>query len=88
MLNSIKDVLEDHQQAVIENCACAIPLLETAMNSVDDSWRDVGSILEEFQHLHYEACELGPPDPLVLADYLLRAEMDSDFSSFSNAVET
>jgi uncharacterized Zn finger protein len=48
----------------------------------------VGSVLEEFQHLHYQACELASPDPLVLADYLLRAEMDSSFGSFSNAVET
>jgi uncharacterized Zn finger protein len=55
---------------------------------VDDSDGEVGSVLEEFQQLHHEACELAQPDPIALAEHLFQGEMDSGFGSFSNAVET
>jgi len=48
----------------------------------------VGSILEEFQELHYQACELAQPDPIALAEHLFQGEIDSGFGSFSNAVGT
>lgn len=88
VLDSIRELLEDHPQAVIALCEYAIPLIETALNSVDDSNGEVGSVLEAFQELHYEACELDPPDPIALAERLFHGELDSDFGSFSNAVET
>ncbi len=88
VLDSIQDLLADHPQAVIELCEYAIPLIETALNAVDDSSGEVGSILEDFQELHYEACELAQPDPIALADHLFQGEMESGFGSFSNAVET
>jgi uncharacterized Zn finger protein len=88
VLDAIKDLLEDHPQAAIELCEYAIPLIETALNSVDDSDGEVGSVLEEFQQLHYEACELAQPDPIALAEHLFQGEMDSGFGSFSNAIET
>jgi uncharacterized Zn finger protein len=88
VLDSIKDLLDNHPQAVIELCEDAIPLIETALNSVDDSNGEVGGVLEAFQELHYEACERARPDPIALAERLFHAELDSDFGSFSNAVET
>ena len=84
---SIKDLREGHSAAVIQ-CEYAISLIETAMNSVDDSNGELGGVLEEFQELHYEACKLAQPDPIVLADHLFQGQMDSEFGSFSNAVET
>jgi uncharacterized Zn finger protein len=86
VLGEIEVLVEDHPQAVMELCEYAIPLIETALNSVDDSSGEVGSILEEFQELHYQACELAQPDPIVLAEQLLAAEMESEFGSFANAV--
>ena len=88
VLDSLKELLKDHPQAVIELCEYAIPLIETALNSVDDSNGEVGGILEELQELHFEACQLDPPDPIALADHLFQGEMDSGFGSFSNALET
>lgn len=88
VLDSIRDLFNDHPQAVIELSEYAIPLIETALNSVDDSNGKVGDILEDFQELHFEACKLASPDPTALADYLFQSEMDSGFGSFSNAVET
>jgi uncharacterized Zn finger protein len=88
VLDSIQALLEDHPQAVIELSADGISLLETAMNSVDDSSGELGSLLEAFQSLHYEACKLAPPDPVDLAEQLFDNEMESGFGSFSNAVET
>jgi uncharacterized Zn finger protein len=88
VLGSIEDLLEEHPQTVIELCEYAIPLVESAMNSVDDSSSDLGMVLDDFQTLHYNACELAQPDPITLAGYLFQAEMDSGFGSFSNAAET
>jgi uncharacterized Zn finger protein len=88
VFDSIQDLLEDHPAAVIELCEYAISLMETALNSVDDSSGEVGGILEAFQKLHFEACELVHPDPKVLAEHLFQGEMDSGFGSFSHAVET
>jgi uncharacterized Zn finger protein len=88
VLDSIKDLLDDHPQAVIELCEDAISLIETALNSVDDSNGEVGGVLEAFQELHLEACERSRPDPIALAERLFQAELDSGFGSFANAVET
>jgi uncharacterized Zn finger protein len=86
VFSSIQDLLETHPNAVIELCATAIPMMEKAMNSVDDSNGEMGSILEEFVELHYEACDLAKPDPIQLAEFLFHSEINSDFGSFSGAV--
>ena len=88
VFDSIQDLLENHPAAVIELCEYAISLIEAALNSVDDSSGEVGSILEAFQKLHFEACELAHPDPIGLAEHLFQGKMDTGFGSFSNAVET
>jgi hypothetical protein len=88
VLGSIQELQEDHPQAVIELCKYAIPMIENALNVVDDSNGEVGDILVEFQALHYEACDRVRPDPIALAEQLFQGEMESDFGSFDNAVET
>ncbi len=88
VFHSIQDLLDNHPDAVIELCESAIILLETALNSVDDSNGEVGSILEDFLDLHHQACDRAHPDPIRLAEQLFQSEMGSEFGSFSNAVET
>jgi uncharacterized Zn finger protein len=85
---SIETLLKAHPQTVVELCEYALPLLETAMDSIDDSNGYVGEIMEDFQALHYDACELAQPDPIALAERLLEAELNSGFGTFSSAVET
>jgi uncharacterized Zn finger protein len=88
VLRSIQDLLEPQPQIVIELCEYGLSLLETALNSIDDSGGDIGMVMEEFQTLHYSACERAQPDPIALAERLFHAEMNSQFGSFSSAVET
>jgi uncharacterized Zn finger protein len=85
---SVEALLEAHPQIVIELCEYALSLLETAMDSIDDSSGYVGAIMEDLQALHHDACELAPPDPIALAERLLEAELNSGFGTFSSAVET
>jgi uncharacterized Zn finger protein len=89
VLDAIANLLSEGQaQAVMELCEYAIPLLETAMNSVDDSNGYVGAILEEVQDLHYRACEQVKPDPITLAERLFEFEMGTGFDTFYGAVDT
>ncbi|MEB3293369.1 MAG: hypothetical protein VKJ24_09420, partial [Synechococcales bacterium] len=85
--DSIQALLPQYPQNVIDLCEAAISLLGPAMNSIDDSSGDVGSCLEEFQNLHYQACELAPPDPVTLANRLFNIEIESEFGSFANAAD-
>jgi uncharacterized Zn finger protein len=88
VLNSIQEILEDYPQSVLKLCEYAIPLFEKALDSIDDSSGEVGGLMDEFEELHFDACELAKPDPAALAYYLLHSEMDSGFGGFHNAVET
>jgi uncharacterized Zn finger protein len=88
VLTSIEDLLEAHPLAVLELCEYGLSLLETAMNSVNDSSGEMGCLQNAFEKLHYQACELGSPDPVVLATQLFHGEMNSGFGVFEKAVET
>lgn len=89
VLDSITALLETGQpDAVIALCEYAIPLIEDAMQSVDDSDGHLGGILEETQDLHYQACEQAQPEPIGLAGRLFELGLESDFDTFSNAVDT
>jgi uncharacterized Zn finger protein len=88
VLGSIEDLIEAHPQTVMELCEYALSLFESALNSVDDSSGDVGMVVEDFQTLHYKACELAHPDPIALAERLLQSELNSGFGIFSSAVKT
>jgi uncharacterized Zn finger protein len=89
VLDAIANLLTEGQaQVVMELCEYAIPLVETAMNSVDDSNGYVGGVLAELQDLHYRACEQAKPDPIALAERLFEFEMGTGFETFYGAVDT
>jgi uncharacterized Zn finger protein len=89
VLDSIAALLDTgHAQTVMELCEYAIPLLENALNSMDDSDGDGGAVLEDVQELHYRACEIAKPDPIALAERLFEFEMGTDYDTFGNAVNT
>jgi uncharacterized Zn finger protein len=89
VLDSIADLLEQgHASAVIDLCEFAIPLLEAAIGSVDDSNGYVGELLEQVQELHHRACEQAQPDPIALAERLFELEMGSDYGMFAGALNT
>jgi uncharacterized Zn finger protein len=89
VLDSIADLLEQgHASSVIDLCEFAIPLLEGAIESVDDSNGHVGSLLEEVQELHHRACKQAQPDPIALAERLFELEMGSGYDVFSGALNS
>lgn len=89
VVNSVRDLLDKgHADGVVELCEYALPLLEEALNSVDDSNGSVGGLLEEVQQLHHQACEVAKPDPEDLAKRLFWWEMNTAFDTFYGAVDT
>lgn len=86
VLGSIRDLVVQEPEFVMELCEEAIPMLETAMNSIDDSSGYVGMIFDDFQTLHYEACQLALPNPIDLAYRLFDLYLNSDYGIFSGAV--
>ncbi|HEY9695785.1 MAG TPA: hypothetical protein V6D10_00725 [Trichocoleus sp.] len=89
VLDSIAPLIEQgHGEAVVQLCEYAVPLLEDALGSVDDSNGEVGSVLEQMQKLHYEACQQAKPDPIALAERLYELEMNAEFDTFYGAVNT
>ncbi|UBF27128.1 hypothetical protein K9N68_03945 [Kovacikia minuta CCNUW1] len=77
-----------HAQAVMELCEYAIPLLETALNAIDDSNGYAGGVLARLQELHLRACKQAKPDPLKLAERLFEFEMGTAYDTFYGAVDT
>ncbi len=88
VLNSIKDLLEEQPEMVLELCEYGLSQIEIAMNSLDDSMGNMGMLIDDFQNLHVKACKLAHPDPVALADRLLTAEIESGYGIFSDAVTT
>ncbi|MEO1147821.1 MAG: DUF6880 family protein [Cyanobacteria bacterium J06638_22] len=92
-VNSVVKGLEDllatgYALDVVQLCEEAVTLIEEAYNSVDDSSGSLGAVLWDVQALHLRACEQANPDPHVLAERLLRLEIDLEYSdAFSNALE-
>ena len=76
------------------NPAAAIPLVEhairrveAALGDVDDSGGAVGGVLETLAEVHLQACLAVRPDPVELARSLFRAEMESQYDTFSGAAQ-
>ena len=86
VFRSLRDLVQNEPQAVMELSEEAIPMLERALESIDDSSGYVGMIFEDFQALHLQACELDSPNPIALAERLFDLYMNSGFSTFDNAV--
>lgn len=92
-INSVVSGLDDllatgYALDVVQLCEETVTLIEEAYNSVDDSSGDLGAVIWDVQGLHLRACEQANPDPHVLAERLLRLELDLEYSdAFSNALE-
>ncbi|MBW4659099.1 MAG: hypothetical protein KME15_10525 [Drouetiella hepatica Uher 2000/2452] len=87
VIESIAKLLEDHAQAVMELCEYAMPLLNEATQSIDDSDGDLGEIMSDVQELHHQACQKVKPDPIALADRLYQLEMADPYEIFYGAAE-
>lgn len=86
VLESIQELVTREPDAVVELCEAAMVMLERAMNAIDDSSGYVGTILDDVQSLHYEACQLGSPDPIALACRLFDLYLYSDYGLLGGAV--
>ncbi|MBE9100313.1 DUF6880 family protein [Vacuolonema iberomarrocanum] len=89
VVNGLEDLLvTGYALDVVQLCEETVTLIEEAYNSVDDSSGSLGAVLWDVQALHLRACEQANPDPHVLAERLLRLELDLEYSdAFSNALE-
>ncbi|MFM7426421.1 MAG: SWIM zinc finger domain-containing protein [Elainella sp.] len=89
VIDSFSALLETGQaETLITLCEWAVPLLEQAICSVDDSNGYLGALLSDLQELHYQACEQAKPDPIQLAERLFQLELASSFDPFYGAADT
>ncbi|MDO9047016.1 MAG: SWIM zinc finger family protein [Methylobacter sp.] len=80
VVESLAELLTpDSAAMLIELAEYAIERVEKAMEQIDDSNGEVGSIVETLGDLHISACELAKPDPQALAERLFRLETTSPF---------
>ncbi len=73
--------------AVIDLVEHALARVEHAMEQIDDSDGEIGSLLAELQDLHFAACKLARPDPVKLAERLYQWEVDGNWDVFYGAAE-
>jgi len=88
VVESIANLLETQAKAVMELCEYAIPLLNQATQSIDDSNGELGGVMSNVQELHHKACQKAQPDPIALADRLFYLEMVDPYEIFYGASET
>ncbi|WP_295409296.1 DUF6880 family protein [uncultured Thiocystis sp.] len=75
IVDSLEELLTPETAAVlVELTEYAIERVENAMEHVDDSDGEVGSVGERLGQLHLDACVMARPDPLELATRLFRLE--------------
>lgn len=91
-VQSVIDALEElvevgYASDVVDLSEEAMSLLDDALESVDDSDGNLNEILDQVQELHYRACEIARPNSQALAERLFRAELESGFGFFHNALE-
>lgn len=60
---------------LVELLEYAIERVEDAMQSIDDSNGEAGSIEDALGDMHLNACELAQPESCALAERLFRMEM-------------
>lgn len=80
LTESLQELLTpDSASASIELAEYAIERIENALQDIDDSNGEVGSVVDELGTLHRQACEMASPDPEKLAEHLFRLEMTLPF---------
>jgi uncharacterized Zn finger protein len=76
LVESLEELLTpDSAGMLVELLEYAIERVEDAMQNIDDSNGEVGSLEDALGDLHIKACELARPDPEALAERLFRMEM-------------
>ncbi|MEQ1544268.1 DUF6880 family protein [Methyloglobulus sp.] len=76
LVESLEELLTpDSAGILVELLEYAIERVEDAMQNIDDSNGEVGSIADALSDMHLKACELAQPVPCVLAERLFRMEM-------------
>jgi uncharacterized Zn finger protein len=89
VIGSVENLLQrGHAKEVRELSERALQRLESAMNELDDSDGEMAPILERWQEVHLEACQVEKPDPEALAKFLFAWELKSDWEIFLGAAET
>lgn len=71
---------------VVDLAEHALGAAEHALEYVDDSDGEMGSVIERLEELHIQACRLAAPDPVALADRLFRRELEGQWDVFDRAV--
>lgn len=88
VVDSIEELRKDgHASEAIELVEHALRAVEEAMQSVDDSDGEMGSLLERLQEIHLVSCLKAPPDPVDLAKRLFAWEMSTPWDTFYGAAE-
>lgn len=76
LVESLEKLLTpDSAGMLVELLEYAIERVEDAMQNIDDSNGEVGSIADALGDMHLKACELAQPEPCALAERLFRLEM-------------
>jgi uncharacterized Zn finger protein len=78
---------QGYAAAVVELCEYALKRAERAIEYIDDHDGDMYGVMEDLQELHVAACRKAKPDPLELAERLFNWELQSDWDTFSHAIE-
>lgn len=88
VIDAVERLLDaGHPGAVIELSEYALATLDELSGLVDDSDGHVGLLHDRLQRLHLAACERGDPDPVELAERLLRFQLESELEAFWDAAE-
>jgi uncharacterized Zn finger protein len=86
VIDAVQRLLDDgHAGVVVELTEYALSALSELGGLVDDSDGHVGVLRDRIERLHLAACERGDPDPLRLAERLLRFQLESDLEAFWDA---
>lgn len=77
----------DQAALVIELSEFAIEQVEQALEQISDPNGDIGGVLESIGHLHLQACLVGQPDPVLLAERLFRYETAFPYETFLDSAK-
>jgi len=90
VVESLRDLLDDHPAAVVELADRALTLLEKAVGHVDDSDGHLVPLAAQMSGLHVRACERAAVDPRKLAATLFARETgdDDELEAFYGAART
>jgi uncharacterized Zn finger protein len=78
---------EGHASEAMELADYALDAVEKVMGSVDDSYGEMGALVDRLEEIHLKACRQAKPDPITLARRLFDWELRGNWGAFSNPVK-